>query len=382
MNIQELQRIRQEERRTDSLGNLRADFYEEVGECIRELEAERDRVAAEVDDPYGSPEVRRLTDEIESVRDTVEAIFDKRMGKVLRATAFEGTGNAAVDEAALTAEERELFDLVSDRIAATRAEVLTTVDPEDGDGVSDAGRSDPTRESPDTGTRGEGEPEARIGDPTGAAGASTGDPDARDPATTAVTDGQPAEPARSDGGSHAVSADTLMGDAGSVDGEPAARSGHEGSGNGDADRGPDGGATGQGGDRPGDGVGSNATGAGTDSPVTNADTGDAIGSARRTDTAPDGGEPESVTGATGGTAVDAATTGGPSTDGGTHDRRRADDGQPAGLDGRAVVRITDDVGQIMGIDERSYDLERDDVIALPEDNVEALVDRGAAARLD
>jgi DNA replication factor GINS len=49
---------------------------------------------------------------------------------------------------------------------------------------------------------------------------------------------------------------------------------------------------------------------------------------------------------------------------------------------RATVRITQDVGQILGIDEREYDLAEEDVVQLPEQNVEPLVQRDAAERLD
>jgi DNA replication factor GINS len=40
------------------------------------------------------------------------------------------------------------------------------------------------------------------------------------------------------------------------------------------------------------------------------------------------------------------------------------------------------VGQILGIDEREYDLAAEDVVRLPEQNAEPLVQRDAAERLD
>jgi DNA replication factor GINS len=48
---------------------------------------------------------------------------------------------------------------------------------------------------------------------------------------------------------------------------------------------------------------------------------------------------------------------------------------------RVRVRITRDVGEILGVDEREYHLEADDVLTLPEANAEPLVDRGAAERI-
>jgi DNA replication factor GINS len=49
---------------------------------------------------------------------------------------------------------------------------------------------------------------------------------------------------------------------------------------------------------------------------------------------------------------------------------------------RTTVRITDDVGEILGVDEREYDLEREDVIVLPTANAEPLIQNGAAERID
>jgi DNA replication factor GINS len=49
---------------------------------------------------------------------------------------------------------------------------------------------------------------------------------------------------------------------------------------------------------------------------------------------------------------------------------------------RATVKITSDVGEIFGVDQRAYDLSPDDVVQLPEANAGPLVDRDAAERLD
>lgn len=49
---------------------------------------------------------------------------------------------------------------------------------------------------------------------------------------------------------------------------------------------------------------------------------------------------------------------------------------------RATLRITRDVGEIVGIDDREYELATDDVVTLPEANAGALVEREAAERLE
>jgi len=63
-----------------------------------------------------------------------------------------------------------------------------------------------------------------------------------------------------------------------------------------------------------------------------------------------------------------------------------DGGEPAGPDAsnadRSTVRITEDVGQILGVDEREYDLVAEDVVSLPEQNVDPLIQQDAAERLD
>jgi DNA replication factor GINS len=49
---------------------------------------------------------------------------------------------------------------------------------------------------------------------------------------------------------------------------------------------------------------------------------------------------------------------------------------------RTTVRITRDVGEIFGVDERSYELTSEDVVTLPEANADPLVEKDAAEKLD
>jgi len=46
------------------------------------------------------------------------------------------------------------------------------------------------------------------------------------------------------------------------------------------------------------------------------------------------------------------------------------------------VLITDDVGAILGVDDREYDLAADDVVTLPAANAEPLIEQGVAERLE
>ncbi|QSG08707.1 DNA replication complex subunit Gins51 [Halapricum desulfuricans] len=49
---------------------------------------------------------------------------------------------------------------------------------------------------------------------------------------------------------------------------------------------------------------------------------------------------------------------------------------------RRTVRITADIGAILGVDQREYDLSTDDIVTLPEANAEPLLERDAAQPLD
>jgi len=47
-----------------------------------------------------------------------------------------------------------------------------------------------------------------------------------------------------------------------------------------------------------------------------------------------------------------------------------------------MLRMTADVGEILGVDDRAYDLESEDVVSLPRQNAEPLLEREAAERLE
>jgi DNA replication factor GINS len=241
MDLDQLQSVRDRERASDDLQKLRADFYRDAAAFVRDLRAERDEVAASVDDPFDSREVSRLTDRIRTAERTLEAIYEKRIGKVVKAATFAAADLPAEAEG-MTDEEADLFETLVAEIRSNRETVLGRVTDE----------SDPLDET--------------------------------------VTDAEGAE----------VSAAAAMGEDG---GSPAPP--------------PD-----------------DSTETPTDAPDS---------------TAEDGEPPEEPTG---------------------------DDAD------RELVRITDDVGAILGVDDREYDLATDDVVTLPAANAEPLIDRGVAERVD
>ncbi|WP_254768719.1 hypothetical protein [Salinilacihabitans rarus] len=294
MNLDELRTVQSKERQKDSLQHLRPSFYREVGEYVAELEAERDRVAEAADDPFSAPEVGRLTDEIETAKDVVEAIYERRMGKLVKQASLAAAGMPADDEG-LTAEEADLFEDLVDRIRSNKGRVLDVLDGEvaDVDASTDAG----------------------AGDDPGAGAADAGAPDAPSP----DRDAPPVPPE-----------------------EPPA----------DADR-PGGRSE-------------------PDAPPSGVSAADVMGG-----DGPPGGDP-------GASAEPAPGEG--AADGGRDDvdgEGEHEDGDAAESDvERVTVRITRDVGSILGVDDREYTLAADDVVTLPEPNAEPLLEREAAEPLE
>jgi DNA replication factor GINS len=308
VDLDELRDALLAERRQDSLQALRESFYAEADEYVTELRERRDAAAAASSDPFSDPEVRRLSDEIDTAEEVRESLYERRIGKVVDRASFAAAGDSH-GEGGLTEEERALFDDLVARIRENRAAVL-------GDGAAtdgaDAGSPSPSPSEP------EPEPEPEPG--------PTHEPDT-DPGS-AADDGRPPDP------------NDLLAEA--MGGEPAAT---------DADAGsePD----------PGPAADDDRTPA---PPDADAPAGD------RTEPAPD---PGSGSGSGSGSepaperepTPTAAAGGG----GGTADRRR--------------VYVTRDVGEILGVDDRTYRLAAEDVVDLPAENAEALLARDAAEPL-
>ncbi len=298
MNLEDLRERRQREREQDSLGRLPESFYRDAAEYVAELKRARERAAERADDPYGDPEVRRLTDELDAATEVVESLYERRVGKVVKHASF-AAADMPHDDEGLTDEERALFDDLVGRLRDSRSRVLgalaesggvDTADvATDGDEATpDADAADPSPARPDTGGDDTGPPPTPD-DPAGMLAEAMG--------------GEPSNDPRVDGGEAAERSE-------------AKRRPH------DTDEEADPGPTGGRGERDGPAVGDG-------------------------DPDPDG----------------AAA---PESDG------------PAE---RTTVRITADVGEIYGVDDRSYRLEAEDVVSLPADNATPLVEKGAAERL-
>lgn len=321
MDLDELQSVQNRERQTDSLQSLRSSFYEEVGEYIQHLREERERVAERKG--FDAPEFRRLSDEIDAAEDTVESVYERRVGKIVKAASFAAAGMPA-DDAGLTDEEQALFDRLVADIEGNREYVLDVL----------TGEVEPDATSPS---------------------ATAGQPDDEVPHEEAVTGETPPAPElnptpENDQGDGVDAAD-MMGEGRVAERSEAAdeASGARSTGSDEA-----------------------ANRAGEQSqPAAVTDDGD-----RPANRTPDQREPanpaeaESQSGERPPAPDEQAETPAPESSGGTPD-----------VD-RSRVLITRDVGEILGVDERAYDLGRDDVVDLPEANATPLVERDAAERLE
>lgn len=123
MNLDELRTVQSKERRKDSLQHLRDSFYGDVAGYIADLKAERTAAAEQADDPFSSPEVSRLTDEIETAEEVIEAVYERRVGKVVKLASF-AAADMPVDDDGMTAEEKALFEDLVTRIEENKENVL------------------------------------------------------------------------------------------------------------------------------------------------------------------------------------------------------------------------------------------------------------------
>ncbi len=297
MNLDELQSVQARERQSSDLQHLRSSFYREVGEYINELNEERARVVEAAEDPFSEPEVRRLTDDIETAESTVEAIYERRVGKVVKKASIAAAGMPIEDDG-LTAEEDALFSDLVDRIESNRETVLSVLD---GEAPSVSCTID---ESPSSSDRDEIEPssDGKV-DRGGTEPPSASAPTTDDGVSAADLMGESPETAEPSPPRETVSDETEV--------EPTP-------------------------------------------PPTEGRSSD-----------PEPTDPE-------------RSDDDPSRHSGGDTER--DEERIPGIP-RTTVRITADIGEIVGADDRDYDLGSEDVVTLPSPNADVLVEKDAAERL-
>jgi DNA replication factor GINS len=251
----------------------------------------------------------------------------------------------SVDEDGMTTEERRLFDDLVERITANKSEVLDVLAGEspvsddapvsDGTSVPDASG---TADAPPL-----AEESAQASGPE--ADRAGSEPTPTDPEPGVADPDPPSADLRTaDAEDASTDAGALAGAMGGGEGDPAGGDGSTGRSDVDATSG--------------------VSETGNDE-------------AGRRETTQDGAD-----GLTADASADDADEGtGATTDGGSMPDATTGSGSEASAD-RATVRITRDVGAIFGVDEREYDLASEDVVSLPVENADPLVQRDAAERLD
>ncbi|NGM69313.1 hypothetical protein G6M89_09885 [Natronolimnobius sp. AArcel1] len=322
MNLDELRSVQSKERQKDSLQNLRPSFYQEVGQYIADLEDERDQAAERATDPFSSPEVSHLTDEIETAKDVVEAIYERRMGKLVKQASLSAAGMAANDEG-LTAEEADLFDDLVERIESNKTRVLDVL--EGMEPAADAVDAPSERELGTETDRGAHTDEPPVPPSAGSTGDSAHGHVESEDAQSETT--PPVPPQESESHDDSVPPEPP------ADASPAAEASS--------------------------GV----------SPA------DVMGGA------PDTSTTESVTDGAG--SDDAAPADGPAPEPPSPDEAGVTPTEDASTAvDRVTVRITRDIGPILGIDDREYTLSSDDIVTLPEQNATPLLEQDAAESLE
>ncbi|WP_424013426.1 hypothetical protein ACOZ35_09780 [Halorubrum xinjiangense] len=378
MNLDELRSAQAKERRKDSLQHLRDSFYDDVGAYVADLRAARDRRAEQVENPFADDDVRRLSDEVETAEEVAEALYERRVGKVVKLASF-AAADMSVDEEGMTTEERKLFDDLVERITANKSEVLDVLA-----GESPIPDDTQTADEPSVSAGAAGSRDPAPSDPTPEADAS---PAEAEPTATDRTSADPTEPnaGAADADEGSATSDALAGAMGggesesSADAPPAPNEPAET---------PD----------PTDPNESDAAPTAPESTEDPAPDGEDDPTPVPPEPAPPGAvgvdaddgasdEPDRVAADRPAGESDEASDPGATTDGGpipeTTVGGEPDTGpEPDAGTERATVRITRDVGAIFGVDEREYELASEDVVSLPVENADPLVQRDAAERID
>ena len=404
MNLDELRSVQSKERRKDSLQQLRDSFYQDVAAYIQDLRAERDRRAEQVDNPFSDDEVRQLSDKLDTAEEVAEALYERRVGKVVKLASFAAADMSASEEG-MTTEEQELFDDLVARIKQNKTSVLdvlageTDADTSPPTDTADSPVSTPTESTPAAESPANS-PATADDDPTTIGGANANDAGSQPtpPETDAEADDvlasamggatdsksstenrSPAAEPPTDpeyaGDSDAAIADTTPADTTGDDGVPT----------------PDGGSTvpsEQPSDPPTTQPPSPATPESDGSPSPAPQPEPTTTESSSTDSPP---TESSAAGTTATAAMAQPEVAAESTADGSVAQQSAQEEADATTESvaaaadttpRTVVRITDDVGTIFGVDEREYTLQAEDVVTLPTTNAEVLLQQDAATKLE
>ena len=364
MKLDELRTVQSKERRKDSLQQLRDSFYEDVAAYLQDLKASRDRRAEQVDDPFSDDEVRRLSDELDTAKEVAEAVYERRVGKVVKLASF-AAADMPVDDEGMTSEERRLFDDLVDRIERNKRSVLdvlsgdggpneTTAASQPESAATQSSEAQPTASEPtpppsptERVDESETATDGMLADAMGGGSEPTVGRDERAATTDAGRGDGTIDESTTAPPSEASSPDPTPGEIPPPEAEPEPEAVVEPS--------TDGGTATD--------VGPSAST--TEQPTAGRSTADQTTSEQPAVTPTAGNGPDAAAGSA------APTAGGESAS-----TTETDD------EDRTTLRITKNVGEIFCVDGREYTLRSEDVVTLPTANADPLVDRNAAMRLD
>lgn len=122
MDLDDLRQTQAEERRSEKLQELSDAFYEDAAEYIESLREKRDAH----EDPY-SEDAQRLNDALSSARQVTEAIYERRVGKVVKMASLSANGHPASEDR-MTREEREMFESIVSEIRASQERIEETLE--------------------------------------------------------------------------------------------------------------------------------------------------------------------------------------------------------------------------------------------------------------
>lgn len=127
VTLREIQQKLNRERKSSDLQHLEADFYTQVGELLDKLYEERNEHIKTTNNPFQSREIQELSDKIQTIEDTVDALYQQRSGKII-----DKAGFAAADMIdginGATKEEEQLFENLVTTLTDARKNIATTID--------------------------------------------------------------------------------------------------------------------------------------------------------------------------------------------------------------------------------------------------------------
>ena len=142
MDLEDLRAAQADERRSEKLQELPDSFYEDAAGYIESLREERDAC----EDPY-SDEAQRLNDELSSARQVAEAIYERRVGKVVKMASLSANGHTATEDR-MTLEEREMYESIVNEIRAGQERVEGLLE-----GALKEGDTEPSEDTERKGTK-------------------------------------------------------------------------------------------------------------------------------------------------------------------------------------------------------------------------------------